>query len=176
MSLSPFPTDDATLLAIEHALGGLLAPGEDGDPVLAGADYSLSGLLDFLSGHAPTGDRRVTYGAHDVISALVSEVRRLRPNEELERDIRANLADPVGRLGWPVCKTTPGQHCVCRAGNPAGCARERERGRAHAPAASHQYVGLREGWCLQTVEIDGRIDQCELPRSAAVHAPTQEPS
>lgn len=106
--MSPFPVDDATLLAVEHALGGALtferpdsAPLDDEGPWLVGADYSLAGLLDFLAGCTgrdpnevvlreadPTlpgfmgaeivEDTRTHYSEHDVIRALIAEVRRLR--------------------------------------------------------------------------------------------------
>lgn len=116
-TLPPFPVDDATLIAVEHALGGALtldrppdADPDDAGPWLVGADYSLSALLDFLAG--TTGrdpneellqagrdestlpewergrggwqdaeivyDTRVHYSEHDLIRALISEVRRLR--------------------------------------------------------------------------------------------------
>lgn len=88
--------DDATLLAVEHALGGSLVLNEDDEHVLVGADYSLSQLLDFMAG--TTGDdpneevldeglyggprivvdSRIHYHEHDIIRALVTEVRRLR--------------------------------------------------------------------------------------------------
>jgi hypothetical protein len=108
VSLPPFPVDDATLLAVEHALGGALTydrpadadPDDDG-PWLTGADYSLATLLDFLAGAQgrdpnavvlvegnPTlpgwagaeviEDTRLHYSDHDVIRALIAEVRRLR--------------------------------------------------------------------------------------------------
>lgn len=53
--LGPFPLDDVTLDAIEHSLGYCLTfDGENGEqldqPRGIGADYSLSTLLDFLSG------------------------------------------------------------------------------------------------------------------------------
>lgn len=57
--LPPFPVDDATLLAVEHAMGGALtyerpdsklSDSADEGPWLVGADYSLSELLDFLAG------------------------------------------------------------------------------------------------------------------------------
>jgi hypothetical protein len=35
----------------------------------------------------------------------------------------------IDTAAWPDCKTTPGEKCVCRAGNPGGCLRERERSR-----------------------------------------------
>lgn len=109
-SLPAFPLDDATLLAIEHALGGALtfdrpdhalSDFEDQGPWLVDADYSLSNLLDFLAGCTgedpnrvvlseadPTlpgyagaevvYDTRIHYSEHDLIRALVVEVRRLR--------------------------------------------------------------------------------------------------
>lgn len=116
--LPSFPVDDATLSAVEHALGGSLTfdrpadadPDDDG-PWRIGADYSLSQLLDFLAGisHHPDAeaihmrlvdpgdstrpgwegapvyvDDRVHYSEHDLIRALVGEIRRLRA--EARRD------------------------------------------------------------------------------------------
>ncbi len=57
--LAPFPVDDATLAAVEHALGGVLScdaehGGTVDEPVLIRADYSLSTLLDFLSNTTET--------------------------------------------------------------------------------------------------------------------------
>lgn len=106
--LPDFPVDDATLLAVEHALGGALtfdrpddaAPDDEG-PWLVGADYSLSTLLDFLAGCTGRDpneelikaadpslpgyagaeivyDTRIHYSEHDLIRALINEVRRLR--------------------------------------------------------------------------------------------------
>jgi hypothetical protein len=62
-TLPPFPVDDATLLAVEHALGASLTfdrpdhalnnPDDEG-PWVFGADYTLSELLDFIGGtHDP---------------------------------------------------------------------------------------------------------------------------
>lgn len=52
-----FPVDEATFLAIEHAMGGALTydrPADadlaDAGPWLVGADYSMSDLLDFIGG------------------------------------------------------------------------------------------------------------------------------
>lgn len=106
--LAPFPVDDATLLAVEHALDAVIEVDDDGGMVLTGADYTLNALLDFLSGAvgedpdaevidpgdplAPelpgflSGlagaevviDSRPRYSEHDLIRALILEVRRLR--------------------------------------------------------------------------------------------------
>lgn len=97
-----FPVDDATLLAIEHALGGVLtfdrpddAAEDDDGPWLVGADYSLHTLLDFLAGcsgrdpneelmgHTADGtpiyyDTRIHFSEHDLIKALIREIRALR--------------------------------------------------------------------------------------------------
>lgn len=105
--LPPFPVDDATLLAVEHALGGAYEVDDDGTHTLVGADYTLSQLLDFMAGTmgedpnaevlseghevaegAPLWeqiagakvvvDSRVHYTPHCIIDALIAEVRRLR--------------------------------------------------------------------------------------------------
>lgn len=81
-----FPVDDTTLDAIDRAL-------QD-------SDYTLSDLLNFLSGYNPdqlellegTGwlDAPIytypeaLYSEHDVIKALIAEVRRLRETHEKE--------------------------------------------------------------------------------------------
>lgn len=100
VELPPFPTDDVTLAAVSHALGGSLTfegASEDG-PRLVGADYSLSKLLEFLSGYdeslcrpllneydQPVADWVEYPGpidhVHDVIAALIAEVLRLRSEE-----------------------------------------------------------------------------------------------
>lgn len=56
-ALPPFPVDDATLLAVEHAMQAALtyerpddAPQDSEGPWLVGAAYSLGTLLDFLGG------------------------------------------------------------------------------------------------------------------------------
>lgn len=90
----PFPVDDFTLDQIEHALGGAYSVTEDGTHTLVGADFSLTQLLDFLSGFdparlEPTDDPDTfvydgaVYHEDDVIRALIAEVRRLRiPSSE----------------------------------------------------------------------------------------------
>ncbi len=91
--MTSFPVDDATLGALEHALGAtFVAETEDG-PVLGGADMSVESLLDFLSGpttvtpalnvydqllpdvYELAGER---FSRDCVIRALLAEVRRLR--------------------------------------------------------------------------------------------------
>jgi hypothetical protein len=93
--MKAFPTDDVTLDALEHALGGHLIFDEPADgtelvPRLEGADYSLSQLLDFYSGYDPKlsvpTDHPDTYEyvggplytERDVIRSLIVEVRNCR--------------------------------------------------------------------------------------------------
>ena len=93
-----FPVDDITLDAIEHALGGSYTVDEDGTHHLVGSDYTLSTLLDFLSGYDASklelmdGENEwdaipvysypeALYHHTDVIRALIAEVRRLRESE-----------------------------------------------------------------------------------------------
>lgn len=101
MSLPDFPVDDATLLAVEHALNACLArDGVDDDGndnwKIIGADYDLAKLLEFLSGYdkskeVPYVDEDghevpdfieykggPVYHPDDVIRSLIAEVRRLR--------------------------------------------------------------------------------------------------
>ena len=95
-TLPPFPVDDFTLDQIEHALGGSLTFDQDStEPRLLRADFSLSRLLDFLSGYdesrliqavneydTPIPDTfeypDPIYHVNDVLRALIAEVRRLR--------------------------------------------------------------------------------------------------
>lgn len=88
--LPPFPVSDDVLDAVEHALGAVI----DESGTLTGAEFSLHDLLDFYAGVDPanvtlvdaTGlfglpvyeSHDVHYHAHDVIRALIGEVRRLR--------------------------------------------------------------------------------------------------
>ncbi|HZQ33706.1 MAG TPA: hypothetical protein VFB19_18490 [Mycobacterium sp.] len=98
-TLPPFPVDDFTLDQIEHALGGSLGFADgDPEPHLVGADFSLSALLDFLSGYdesrlvqavneydTPIPDTfeypDPIYHVNDVLRALIAEVRRLRGSD-----------------------------------------------------------------------------------------------
>lgn len=78
--LPPFPTDDVTLLAVEHALNYSLIINEDGNPASSGkADYSFYELMDFLAKVGPDPeDGFQTYSHSDVIRALIAEVLILR--------------------------------------------------------------------------------------------------
>lgn len=91
--LPEFPVDNDMLDRIEHALGGSYEVDEDGTHRLIGADYTLTQLLDFMAGYDETlliplegheGSMEwyqypfPLYHEHDVIRALISEVRRLR--------------------------------------------------------------------------------------------------
>lgn len=107
-----FPTDDATLAAVEHALGAVTEIDAAGERSIVGADFTLGRLLDFLSGtlgddpdatiidpgrvETPDDlppflrgitsaqivlDSRPRYSEHDLIGALVAEIRRLRSTE-----------------------------------------------------------------------------------------------
>lgn len=93
--LLPFPVDDFMLDQIEHALAGGYECDSEGQHVLVGADFTLTQLLDFLSGYDaaklvpdtnqydtpdPTTDvyPDPLYTPRDVILALIAEVRRLR--------------------------------------------------------------------------------------------------
>jgi hypothetical protein len=81
-----FPVDDFTLTQLEHALG--TCKGEDG---LVGGEFTLSMLLDFLSGadesRSTLIDERggipvfecwdARYSEHDVIRALIGRIREL---------------------------------------------------------------------------------------------------
>lgn len=90
MSLKPFPIDDVTLVALEHALDYTLTLDDEGNPISSGAaEYSIHTLLDFLAGcldddglvEGSDGvytDDRPHYTERDVILALIGEVRRLR--------------------------------------------------------------------------------------------------
>lgn len=91
--MSDFPVDDFTLDQLEHALKGVYALDDKDQQVLRGADFSLSQYLDFLSGYDENlleteNDEwqdtpvmvypKSLYSEHDVILALVLEIRRLR--------------------------------------------------------------------------------------------------
>ena len=101
------PLDDATLGAIEHALGTCYEVDEHGERRLVGGAYTLTTLLDWLSGcyDRPGTDRddhpafvrmediagipvyydiRTHISRDDLIRALVAEVRRLRGADDEE--------------------------------------------------------------------------------------------
>jgi len=82
--LPPFPLDDASLELLFDA--SLRSKNDDGTY----DGFTLSRLLDFLSGYNPgTGvwdgedDVWESYSERDVIRALIHEVRRLRMTEAL---------------------------------------------------------------------------------------------
>jgi hypothetical protein len=97
MTLPPFPVDDVTLLAVEHALDACLSYDEATEQFTnVGSDYSLDQLCEMLSGVDPTKwvpsvdddgfeipgmveypDGPI-YHPNDIIRALIAEVRRLR--------------------------------------------------------------------------------------------------
>lgn len=93
-----FPVDDITLNAVEHAMSGAYEVDEDGTHHWVGSEYSLSMLLDFLSGYDAAklelmdGETEwdtapiytypeALYSHHDLIRALIAEVRHLREKE-----------------------------------------------------------------------------------------------
>lgn len=102
--LPPFPVDDFTLDQMEHALGGAFeVDPETGDHRVVGADFSFGQLLDFLSGYDPAKTVIIEeanpllpgiegaevgeypdplYSMHDVIEALIREIKRLRHRDE----------------------------------------------------------------------------------------------
>lgn len=96
MTLPPFPVDDFTLDQLEHAMGGSFTIDEAGEHQLVGADFSMSALLDFLSGYDPSQEKLLEdgpipvyeytggplYTRDCVIQALIDEVRRLRVTED----------------------------------------------------------------------------------------------
>lgn len=97
-TLPAFPVDDVTLANVLHSLDGAYTVDDDGTHHLVGADFTLSSLLDFLSGYDETklirgGDMGTTpfgepvefteypdplYHPNDVIRALAEEILRLR--------------------------------------------------------------------------------------------------
>lgn len=86
--LGPFPLDEVTLSNLEHALHGHYVIDEDGQHLLEGSEFTVAGLLDFLSGWDDAklvdhGDgwseyEGQVYHEHDVIQAMITEIRRLR--------------------------------------------------------------------------------------------------
>ena len=90
--LGPIPLDDTALDSIDHALNAVFTVDDTGKHHIQGAEYSLSQLLDFWSGYDPADGildsyidgipvylhEKPSYHEHDLIRALVAEVRRLR--------------------------------------------------------------------------------------------------
>lgn len=77
--LPPFPTDHVTLAQLEHALNTSIEIVRESWRRVGG-DYTLSDLLDRMSGYDPatrTPTRRQHYSDHDVIRALVGRIREL---------------------------------------------------------------------------------------------------
>lgn len=95
-TLPPFPVDDVTLLAVEHALGATLTRDAAGEWMVIGSDYTMTQLLNLLSGYDPALEVPMAdeyghededfveytggpiYHTDDIIIALIAEVRRLR--------------------------------------------------------------------------------------------------
>lgn len=94
------PLDDAALDAIDHGLGGVVHVTEDGEWKREGADYNLDQLLQFWSGYDPEDSYHDGYidgipvyvgnkprlSEHDLIRALVAEIRRLREHSSNPRE------------------------------------------------------------------------------------------
>lgn len=101
-TLPPFPVDDFTLTQLEHALDTSIEVTDEGEHRCVGGEFTMSRLLDFLSGYEP--DRATLIGytdtipgtdipvdnavpiyeswdqhyhEHDVIRALIARVREL---------------------------------------------------------------------------------------------------
>jgi hypothetical protein len=87
--LGTFPTDDAALNAIEHALGACFKIDDNGEHVRIGADYSLGDLCRFYSGYRREAIVSLSedvveyvggpvYTVNDIIAALITQVRQYR--------------------------------------------------------------------------------------------------
>ena len=83
MALPPFPIDDEVLNLLEDSMKAVYEVDADGTHHVVGADFTVNQLLDFYSGYDP--DAVVNeeyygplYHIHDVVKALIEEVRRLR--------------------------------------------------------------------------------------------------
>lgn len=86
-SMKPFPTDETTLSMLEVAMQSYFTCDEEGNHELHG-EFQMATLLEFLSGPSNYSniddDERFVfrhepmYSEHDVIQALIDEIRRLR--------------------------------------------------------------------------------------------------
>jgi hypothetical protein len=116
-TLPSFPVDEATLAAVEHALQGSWTVDKDGNHTLVGAEFTLQRVLDLAAGinrnddfeHLhPVSDRvyvddRVQYTPNDIISALITETRRLREHSKMvlgHFQERGHPGRPCVRTGW----------------------------------------------------------------------------
>lgn len=106
--LPSFPVDDQTLNLVEEAINTHYGDvGEDGRHELVGGEFTLTQLLDFLSGYDPAKTKPMVnqydteipdtveypdpvYVPTAVIQALINEVRRLR----------TTVSDYENRLTW----------------------------------------------------------------------------
>lgn len=90
--MADFPVDNTALDRIEHAMKAALICGEDGNPEVVNADYTINDLLHFYSGYdqareVPTERIGVfeytgfLFHEKDIIASLIAEVRRLRARE-----------------------------------------------------------------------------------------------
>lgn len=101
-TLPPFPVDDFTLTQLEHALNTSTEITNEGERRCVGGEFTMSRLLEFLSGHDPARATLIGYtdtipgtniphdhaipiyegwdqhySEHDVIRALIARVREL---------------------------------------------------------------------------------------------------
>lgn len=91
MTDTALPVDDFTLTLIEEALNTSYAVDEHGNHTLVGGQFTLPMLLNFFAGYDPADLQEIAPGIaeykgislhpHDLIRALINEVRRLRHPE-----------------------------------------------------------------------------------------------
>lgn len=99
-TLPPFPVDDETLNVIRDSLDRVITGwDDDNNPICTGSPFSLDAVLNLLSGYDPALTVQMVneydqpipdwyeytgpgiYHTHDVIRALIDEIRRLRASE-----------------------------------------------------------------------------------------------
>lgn len=90
VAMKPFPVDETTLSMLEVAMESYFTCDEDGNHELHG-EFQMDTLLEFLSGPSNyTYEDDLTirleprYSEHDVIRALIDEVRSLREQASRE--------------------------------------------------------------------------------------------